>query len=156
VIILIWSKSFFSSMAGNDLLLAVLWRLIFERPLTLFSGFSWGISFGSLASQKDLFILLCSVSTTFFFVVVNGDLHGFFYRRSGVQQRDPLSPYLFICCMEYFSMMLKLASRQPRFCFHLKCGVQGINLLIFANDVLLLSREDCNNSASFNWNIHHL
>lgn len=33
MIILIWSKSFFSSMAGNDLLLVVLWRLIFERPL---------------------------------------------------------------------------------------------------------------------------
>jgi hypothetical protein len=60
-------------------------------------------------------LLMQCVSTASYFVVVNGDLHGFFLGQSGVRQRDPLSLYLFICCMEYFSRMLKLASQQVGF-----------------------------------------
>ena len=51
-------------------------------------------------------LLIQCVSTAFYPVAVNGDLHGFFLGKSGVRQGDPLSPYLFICCMEYFSRML--------------------------------------------------
>jgi hypothetical protein len=92
----------------------------------------------------DKFVLLVMqcVSTSSFFVAVNGDTHGFFPGHSGVRQGDPLSPYLLLCSMEYFSRMLKLASQQEGFCFHLKCQVQGITHLAFADDVLLLSRGD--------------
>nr|TKS08437.1 hypothetical protein D5086_0000103180 [Populus alba] len=54
-------------------------------------------------------IMQC-VSTTSYSIAINGDIHGFFQGHSGVRQGDPLSPYLFLCCMEYFSRMLKLAS----------------------------------------------
>jgi len=87
-------------------------------------------------------IIMHYVSTTSFSVAINGDLHGFFPWKCGVRQGDPLSPYLFICCMEYFSRMLKVPSRQPRFCYHPKCGPHGINHLVFADDVLLLSHGD--------------
>ncbi|XP_073263197.1 uncharacterized protein [Populus alba] len=73
---------------------------------------------------------------------VNGDIHGFFLGKSGVRQGDPLSPYIFICCMEYFSRMLKLATQQDGFRFHPKCELQGISHLAFADDILLLSRGD--------------
>jgi hypothetical protein len=63
--------------------------------------------------------------------------------KSGVRQGDYLSPYLFICCMEYLSRMLMLACRQPGFRFHPKYGIHDISHLSFADDVLLLSRGDC-------------
>jgi hypothetical protein len=44
--------------------------------------------------------------------------------------------------MEYFSRMLKLASQQEGFRFYPRCAVQGISHLVFADDVLLLSRGD--------------
>ena len=91
---------------------------------------------------KFFLLVMQCVSTISFSVAVNGDIHGFFLGNNGVRQGDPLSPYLFICCMDYFSRMLKLASQQEGFLFHPKCEVQGINHLAFADDVLLLSRGD--------------
>ena len=82
------------------------------------------------------------VSTASFFVAVNGDIHGFFLGKSGVRQGDPLSPYIFICCMEYFSRILKLATQQDGFRLHPKCELQGISHVAFADDILLLSRGD--------------
>jgi len=82
------------------------------------------------------------VSSTSYSIAVNGDIHGFFSGQSGVRQGDPLSPYLFICCMEYLSRMITLASQQEGFRFHPKCSLQGITHLAFADDVLLLSRGD--------------
>lgn len=59
-----------------------------------------------------------------------------------MQQGDPLSPYLFIACMEYFSRMFALASLSPEFCFHPKCAPLGISHLAFADDVLLVPQGD--------------
>jgi len=67
---------------------------------------------------------------------------GFFPGKNGVRQGDPVSPYLFVTCMEYFSRILQRASMSPGFRFHPKCGVHGISHLAFANDVILLSRGD--------------
>jgi len=87
-------------------------------------------------------LIMKCVETTSFSVAVNGNLYGFFPGKSGVRQGDPLSPYLSILCMEYFSRMLKLASRNCDFCFHPKCNVHDICHLAFPDDELLLSRGD--------------
>jgi hypothetical protein len=55
-------------------------------------------------------LVMTCVETTFYSVAINGELYGFFPGRSGVRYGDPLSPYIFIACMKYFSRMLKLAS----------------------------------------------
>jgi hypothetical protein len=70
----------------------------------------------------------------------NGDLYGFFPGKCGIRQGGPLSPYLFIIYMEYFSRLLTLASRKATFNFHPKCDIHGICHLASADDVPLLSR----------------
>jgi hypothetical protein len=78
------------------------------------------------------------VETTSYSVAVNGSIYGFFPGMDDVRQGDPLSPYLFIACMEYLSRMLHIASLSPGFCFHPKCDSLGICHLAFADDVILL------------------
>jgi hypothetical protein len=82
------------------------------------------------------------VETTSFSVCVNGSLFGFFKGKCGVRQGDPLSPYLFIIGMEYFSRLLKINTQHPGFHFHPKCQALGINHLDFADDILLLYHCD--------------
>jgi hypothetical protein len=82
------------------------------------------------------------VETVSFSVCINGNLYGFFPGKCGVRQGDPLSPYLFIICMEYFSRLLKSSTQLSGFNFHPKCQALGISHLGFADDILLLCRCD--------------
>ena len=79
-----------------------------------FDSVQWGFIENLLCHlgfpSKFVMLVMQCMSTVSFSVVVNGDINGFFLGKSGVRQGDPLSPYIFICCMEYFSRMLKLAT----------------------------------------------
>jgi len=87
-------------------------------------------------------VMLC-VETSSYSIVVNGNLYGFFPRKCRVRQGDPLSPYLFLICMEYFSRMLGMATQHPTFHYHPKCALHHICHHAFADDVLLLCHGDC-------------
>jgi len=89
-----------------------------------------------------IFLIMQCVETASYSVSVNGDLFGFFNGKYGVRQGDPLSPYLFLACMEYFSRMLTLSTQQTTFNFHLKCRALGISHLAFADNILFLYRSD--------------
>lgn len=82
------------------------------------------------------------VETTSYSISVNGDFFGFFKGTCGVRQGDPLSPYLFIACVEYFSKMLKQYAQQSDFHFHPKCTTFGICHLAFIDNILFLCRCD--------------
>jgi hypothetical protein len=90
------------------------------------------------------------VKTASFFVAVNGDLYGFFKGQYGVRQGDPLSLYLFIACMEYFSRMLNQGTQHTDFNFHPKCCALGVSHLAFIDDVLLLCRCDMQSVSILN------
>jgi len=110
----------------------------FLRHLLLLLGFP----------SRFVHLVMQCVETASYSVAVNGSIFGFFHGMNGVRQGDPLSPYLFIVCMEYLSRMLHMASLSPGFHFHPKCATLGICHLSFADDVILLSRGDRQSVAS--------
>ncbi|XP_057953868.1 uncharacterized mitochondrial protein AtMg01250-like [Malania oleifera] len=82
------------------------------------------------------------VSTSSFFVSLNGRLNGFFKGRKGLRQGDPLSPLLFVICVEYLSRLLKSLEGKFKFKFHPKCDELKITHLAFVDDLMLFSRGD--------------
>lgn len=85
-------------------------------------------------------IMIC-ISTVSYRVFTNGTLAPSFVAKRDLRQGDPLSPYLFVLCMEYPRRSLKSLNHNPNFNFHPKCERLGITLG-FAHDLLLFARGD--------------
>lgn len=47
------------------------------------------------------------ISTTSCNILINGSPTKFFYPSLGIRQGNPLSPYIFILCMDYLSYLIK-------------------------------------------------
>ena len=82
------------------------------------------------------------VSTTSYSISINGSLHGFFKGKQGLRQGDPISPFLFVLCLEYLSRNLGKLKSIPDFNFHPKCSALNISHLAFADDLILFTRGD--------------
>ncbi|GAB2280080.1 hypothetical protein Dimus_039393 [Dionaea muscipula] len=86
-------------------------------------------------------VMVCVSSVSYTFSV-NGELHGWIKGARGIRQGDPLSLYLFVVVMKYFSRSLMQMSKSQAFGFHPKCKRLGIVNLSFADDLMIFARAD--------------
>ncbi|GFY87986.1 hypothetical protein Acr_05g0016250 [Actinidia rufa] len=73
----------------------------------------------------------------------------------GLRQGDPLSPYLFVICLEYLSRGLGQLKDNADFNFHPKCGGLTITHLAFADDLVLFSKGDPKSVSMLMENLNH-
>lgn len=104
----------------------------FIHHLLLFLGFP---------SKFVNWIMSCLKTVSYTFNV-NGDLTIPFEAKKGLRQGDPLSPYLFVICMEYLNRCLCLLKDSREFHYHPRCKKLNITHVCFADDLLLFSRGD--------------
>lgn len=88
-------------------------------------------------------LVMRCVKTVSYSILVNGNATDSFVPERGLQQGDPLSPFLFLFCAEGFSSLLKRAKIQG--------GIQGavvarnapaVSHLFFADDTMLFTRAN--------------
>ncbi|XP_056688714.1 uncharacterized protein [Spinacia oleracea] len=88
------------------------------------------------------------ISTVSYKVLVNGSISDQFRPTCGIRQGDPLSPYLFLFCMDVLSRMLQLGNDLGYFQgIRLMRGGPQMTHLFFADDVLLFFTATTNSCS---------
>ncbi|WOL13087.1 hypothetical protein Cni_G21856 [Canna indica] len=84
-------------------------------------------------------------------VTIEGSRFEYFTPTRGLRQGDPLSPFLFVICMEGFLHMLNTMQVQMN-CKGIKISRHSpeISSLFFADDVILFSKADAHHATCFN------
>ncbi|XP_074266088.1 uncharacterized protein LOC141588551 [Silene latifolia] len=92
--------------------------------------------------SKFVHWIMACVTSPNYSLLINGGVEGFFPGKCGLRQGDPLSPYLFVICMEVLSRLLRRLHRAPNFSYHPKCVQLNLTHLVFADDLLVFTRGD--------------
>ncbi|GLT26033.1 hypothetical protein SLA2020_011240 [Shorea laevis] len=98
-------------------------------------------------SPHFISLVMSCISSSCISIFVNGDKTEAFLPSRGLRQGDPISPYLFILCMEYLSIKLMngIGARKWK---GSKAGKRGPTLshLFFADDLIFIGKATLANS----------
>ena len=61
--------------------------------------------------EKWIQLIMQCITTVSYSMIINGSVHGCIFPTRGLRQGDPLSPYLFLLCVDGFSSLIKDAAR---------------------------------------------
>ncbi|XP_074314673.1 uncharacterized protein LOC141649902 [Silene latifolia] len=86
--------------------------------------------------------VIACITSPYYSLLINGEVQGFFPGKCGLRQGDPLSPYLFVLCMEVLSRLLRTLPKVKNFSYHPKCVQLNLTHLIFVDDLLVFTRGD--------------
>jgi len=86
--------------------------------------------------------VMACITTASYTFNVNGDLTSPFQAKKGLRQGDPISPYLFVICMEYLNRCLMQLKENSEFRYHPRCKRLHLMHICFVDDLLLFSRGD--------------
>lgn len=108
-----------------------------------FDSVHWGFLLSTLSamgfpSQFTHWISQCLITPSYS-IKINGKLEDFFLGKRGIRQGDPLSPYIFVICMEVLSRILDKAFKEKLIAFHPHCEKIGLTRLCFADNLIILS-----------------
>ncbi|KAK2658649.1 hypothetical protein Ddye_005182 [Dipteronia dyeriana] len=79
------------------------------------------------------------LTTPKFSIFINGELAGFFSGKRGLQQGDPMSPYLFVIVMEVLSKLLaNHIMDTPNFKYHWRSDKLNLSHISFTDDLIML------------------
>ncbi|KAI5349016.1 hypothetical protein L3X38_001903 [Prunus dulcis] len=94
-------------------------------------------------------LVMSCVTTVNFIVVINGQWGGAFSPSRGIQQGDPISPYLFLFISEVLSLLIKNACETDLLQgIKLNSGGPTLSHLLFADDTLIFLKattQNCHN-----------
>ncbi|XP_074318879.1 uncharacterized protein LOC141655711 [Silene latifolia] len=85
-------------------------------------------------------LVMQCVRSTSFTLSLNGNNFGYFKGQKGLRQGDPISPLIFIICMEYLTRLIKFATDRWPFQYHPLCKNLKLTHLMFADDLLLFCK----------------
>lgn len=82
------------------------------------------------------------ITTPSFLISLNRGLHEFFKSSRGLQQGNPLSPYLFIIGMNVLSNIIIQETSSKKFKYYRRCSKTGLAHMCFTNNLFLFSNSD--------------
>ena len=106
-----------------------------------FDSVQWSFLLNSLMAmgfpERFIHWIRLCVTTPSYSVQVNGDLAGYFQSARGLRQGCPLSPYLFVLCMNVLSYKIDKGLREKKFGIHPRCQSLALTHLCFADDLMV-------------------
>ena len=100
-------------------------------------------------SKNLIQIIMSCVSTVSSSVLFNGGYLEEFFPSRGIRQGDPLSPYLFILCMDYLGQLIQ-EKCEENIWIPIKAsrGGPAFSHPFFADDLVLFARADYTNCST--------